>query len=432
MLEINLTETLIQSPAGDASTERFFADTLRTDEQVLALNGCKSVLDVLKRGKAFIGPCPGADTVMDKERVTTNVCVYGPIKSNTTEEMLAKGHASFKIPCDPVFSQAISGDANKRKCVMIERATIIEYSTEGLRWPVRANLSMANKDDDIPRVLDAYPFQKVCNWDDRDSKRNVGTCLVVPGVKHEESANLKLVEKDDDPILRAWHKRLIGVPIWEDFDVTKQLTDNKRNVTIVDITKYAEHPASPESLKPWLVARFWPFLSDATLRLHPTKKTLDSLIVKMENSETKRLWVEVDKQMLNQLYGVMAALSGQSRLVDLSDPSESVNLDLQLCGHLSGNSEQLLAHLKTLRKEQAWGNRDDMVLSAWDKVFFKVFFQLRTFTDPSKVLEAVNRKRPDHYSSTWCVNHDGTYKSYDPVFDAMVKRPVIYQPPKIA
>jgi hypothetical protein len=431
-LEINLEETRIQSPAGDATTERFLADTLRTDEQVLALNSCKSVLDVLKQGKAFIGPCPGADaSLLDKEVVTTNVCVYGPVKSNMTEELLAKGETCFKIPCDPVFSQAVR-DASKRKCVMIERATIIEYSTEGLRWPIRANLSMTSKDG-TTRVIEAYPFQDVCNWDDCDAKRPVGTCFIPPGIKHEVFAHQKLV--DDEKTLRLWRRRLRSVPIWEDFKTLDQQNSNdsnKRNTVLVDMTEYLAHPASSTApFQSWLVARFWAFLSQATLRLHPTRMTLDSLIVEVGNSETKKNYLVVDKLMLGHLFGVMAVLSGQSRIVDLSgDPSDSMNLDIRLCGRLSGKCEELLAHLKTLRKEQAWGNRDEMVLSAWDKVSFKVSFQLRTFTDSSKVLEAVNQKRPDHYSSTWCVNHDGTYKSYDPVFDAMVKPLVIYQPPE--
>jgi hypothetical protein len=440
MLEINLEETRMQSPAGDASTERFLADTLTTDDQLLVLNNnCKSVLEVLKQGKAFFGPCPGTNNgEMDKKTIVTEVDVYGPVKADITEFLLRqKGSPPFVIPGDPVFSRVIR-DAGKRKCVMVSSAVIVGYSTEGLRWPVRMGLTNALPGDQWWGI-ESFPFQDVCNWDSKDSQRPVGTCLIPPGTKSipGHSPPLRLV--GDDPLLRAWHKRLIGVPICQDFlFLPEKNKEEVHSTVLVDMTEYLEHPASPTSpLRSWLVARFWPFLREATLRLHHPTVTVDLLIITQENlSNPKRplTYVNVDTKALNELYGLMLRLSGQIKLVDLSGDSTGILLDMSLCGHGTRN-QQLLEQLKTLRKEQAWGNRDDMVLSAWDKMCFRIRFELRTFVNPDKVSDAMNREKILLHClrSVKPVDHDGTYRfTHEKVFGDMVKRPVIYQPPKSA
>lgn len=435
MLEINLEETRIQSPAGDASNERFLADTLTTDDQLLALNNnCKSVLEVLKQGKAFFGPCPGTNNgEMDKKTIVTEVDVYGPVKADITEFLLRqKGSPPFVIPSDPVFSRVIR-DAGKRKCVMLSSAVIVGYSTEGLRWPVRMRLTNSLPGDQW-FAIEPFPFQDVCNWDSEDSQRSVGTCLIPPGTKSTPGHSPPLRLVGDGPLLRAWHKRLIGVPICQDF-LSLPEKDTGPSTVLVDMTEFLEHPASPTSpLRPWLVARFWPFLREATLRLHHPTVTADLLIIVQENlSNPKRpfTYVNVDTKALNELYGLVLRLSGQTKLADLGD-SNGILLDMSLCGH-GARSHQLLEQLKTLRKEQAWGNRDDMVLSAWDKICFRIRFELRTFASPDKVMDAANREKLLLHClrNVKPVDHDGTYRfTHEKVFGDMVKRPVIYQPPK--
>jgi hypothetical protein len=428
MLEIDLDEKR------DPTTGRFLADTLTTGERVLDLNKCQSALEVLKQGRAFFGPCPGTSAgEMDAKTIVTEVSVFGAPETDIVQFLIRHigGNPSyFAIPSDPVFNRAIR-DPDKRKCVMVNSAAIVGYSTEGLRWPVRASLMNYHHGDDWSKI-EPFPFQEVCNWDASDNMQflNEG-CLLLPGTKSVSGQPLRLV--GDDPLLRAWHKRLVGVPLWEEEEEKSASPQKGDGIAVVDMTQYLKHPASPTSSpQAWLVARFWPFLREATIRLHP-HRTAESLIVESKPTSTSLVHVSVDRRALAELYGIMIPLSGKRKLVNLRQQKHvldrgqlaGMGIEIHLCNH-GANSLNLLSHLKTLRKEQAWGNRDEMVLSAWDKISFRIRFELQTFVNPGKVDEALNRKKIARES----VDHDGLYVfKNEELFRDMVKRPAIYQQP---